>query len=388
MDQDVRSRLGLILGTSMERARTMVRERFLAIHGPGELRVVLWGAGELARVAIAGLRKAGLAPLAICDRNPARWHSLLEGIEILPPATALARFGEVASFVPAVYTNRLLLEELAKQGVRAMPLAMLAWQFPEAMLPHCALDLPFLLHQEAASVMEAMDLWADDASRREFLGQVKWRTDLDISLLPPGLRPEAMFHPSELFEFLPEEYFVDCGAFDGDSIRNHLAHHPEGSGPITAIEPDPLTFRRLANFLESLAPVIRSRVQAVQVALGSRPGEIPFQATGGVASSTASGGQTRVRVERLDDLEAAKGATFLKMDIEGAESEALAGAARLIREARPVLGICLYHHTADLWRIPLLIHSISPDHRLFLRRYSDECWEQVCYAIPPERLRT
>jgi hypothetical protein len=74
------------------------------------------------------------------------------------------------------------------------------------------------------------------------------------------------------------------------------------------------------------------------------------------------------------------------MDIEGSEPDALAGARTVIARHAPVLAVCLYHRQADLWQIPLQIRAMNDSYRLHLRRYSDDCWEQVCYAIPPERL--
>ncbi len=97
-------------------------------------------------------------------------------------------------------------------------------------------------------------------------------------------------------------------------------------------------------------------------------------------------GATQIPCRRLDDVLGKTGASFIKMDIEGAEYDALCGAAEVIRRHHPVLSICLYHRQADVWKIPLLIHSMAENYRLFLRRYSDDCWEQVCYAIPENRL--
>ena len=87
----------------------------------------------------------------------------------------------------------------------------------------------------------------------------------------------------------------------------------------------------------------------------------------------------------LDELLVNEQPSFIKMDIEGAEYDALSGCKQTIERYHPILAICLYHRQEDLWRIPLLIHSVSKKYDLYLRRYSDECWEQVCYAIPKER---
>jgi hypothetical protein len=74
------------------------------------------------------------------------------------------------------------------------------------------------------------------------------------------------------------------------------------------------------------------------------------------------------------------------MDIEGAEPRAILGAAATIRASQPILAICAYHKCEHLWTLPILIKNALPEYEIFLRRYAEECWETVYYAIPPERL--
>jgi Methyltransferase FkbM domain len=78
--------------------------------------------------------------------------------------------------------------------------------------------------------------------------------------------------------------------------------------------------------------------------------------------------------------------TFVKMDIEGAESAALAGSHRVIREGRPLLAVAAYHKQADLWELPRQIHDMMADYRMFLRPHAGEGFDAVLYAVPPERL--
>ena len=99
-----------------------------------------------------------------------------------------------------------------------------------------------------------------------------------------------------------------------------------------------------------------------------------------VASGDAEG--VSVPVVALDGMFAGAAPNFIKMDIEGAEREALLGASRIIREQRPVLAICVYHRPADLWELPLLIHEINPDYRMYLRAHSHMGLSTVLYCLP------
>jgi hypothetical protein len=114
---------------------------------------------------------------------------------------------------------------------------------------------------------------------------------------------------------------------------------------------------------------------------------VSFNATGTAASALVNG-TFNVESAPLDELLDGLQPTYLKMDIEGAEGEALSGMYKTIQIEAPALAICLYHRQEHLWQIPLLIRSFSDQYKFYLRRYADECWELVCYAIPIKRLKS
>jgi hypothetical protein len=122
-----------------------------------------------------------------------------------------------------------------------------------------------------------------------------------------------------------------------------------------------------------------------ECAAGSHEHKMLF-ATTGTAGSSLGAGADQVRVRPLDDILNGHTPTFIKLDVEGAEKDALLGARRTIEQHAPVLAVCLYHRPSDLWELPLLLRSMNPQYSLYLRRYSDECWETVCYAVPPDRV--
>ena len=86
---------------------------------------------------------------------------------------------------------------------------------------------------------------------------------------------------------------------------------------------------------------------------------------------------------KLDSLLRHEKVSFIKMDIEGSELEALKGAQTIIKEQRPKMAICVYHKIEDLWKIPLFLHKINPEYKIYIRHHA-KFWvsETVCYAIP------
>ena len=89
------------------------------------------------------------------------------------------------------------------------------------------------------------------------------------------------------------------------------------------------------------------------------------------------------RMIKLDSLLRHEKVSFIKMDIEGSELEALKGAQTIIKEQRPKMAICVYHKIEDLWKIPLFLHKINPEYKIYIRHHA-KFWvsETVCYAIP------
>ena len=59
--------------------------------------------------------------------------------------------------------------------------------------------------------------------------------------------------------------------------------------------------------------------------------------------------------------------TLIKMDIEGAEQDALRGSIRHIQEESPKLLVSVYHNNEDIWKIPRMITDMDSDYQLYLR---------------------
>lgn len=71
---------------------------------------------------------------------------------------------------------------------------------------------------------------------------------------------------------------------------------------------------------------------------------------------------------------------FIKMDIEGAEREALLGAKNILQSYKPALAISAYHKPQDIYELPLLIRKINPSYKMHYRVHSYWGGELVLYA--------
>ena len=347
--------------------------------------LILFGSGQLGRVALDRLERIGKPPIAFADNNPALWGTKVGSIPVLAPDEAQAKFPE-SLFVITVYTNAPVKRQLRDMGAEALTFAELAWCYPDSLLPWSGLDLPDKIWADAKTVKQTYHLWADEFSRREFVGQIGWRSTLESSALPPHSPVEETYFPPDLFDFQPDEVMVDCGAFDGDSIRAFLQRVGNSFKAAVGLEPDPLTRIRFEKWRDSLSREQAEKIYLLPYATGDKRDILSFESTGTAASALGSG-QIKVECLPLDESVAHFAPSFIKMDIEGAESATVRGAKGIIREPQPIVAVCLYHAQEHLWQIPSLLHSLNPDYRLFLRRYSDEGWELVCYAVPRERCK-
>jgi len=350
--------------------------------------LILFGVGVLGRKTLEGLRKLNIHPLAFCDNDPDRWSTSVDGVTVLSPTDAVRRFGQRAVFVLTIWRDigghplEQIIRQLSALGsATVVSVVSLYWKYPETFLPYFCIDLPHKTLKQADAIRECMGLWADDRSREEFIAQLRLRLKLDFN----GLSGRALWKPylpDELFHLASNEMFVDCGAFDGDTLRDFLAQEGTGFEHYFAIEPDPANFEKLLVLWNSLQSAVQEKITPLCLALSSEPGVLRFGNTGTAQSSVRETGEVAVQCARIDDLFERRVPTYIKMDIEGSERDAIRGATRIIRSFSPVLAICVYHRFDDLWKLPLLIHSLSKNYQFYLRPQADAFWDLVCYAVP------
>ena len=122
-------------------------------------------------------------------------------------------------------------------------------------------------------------------------------------------------------------------------------------------------------------------MQLVPYGLWDREDILKFEAADGGFSTIKNTGNMEIKVVSLDDFLNGQEATYIKMDIEGAELKALKGAKNTITKYKPKLALCIYHKPLDIIEIPLYLKTIEPRYKFYLRHYSNFHTETVLYAI-------
>jgi FkbM family methyltransferase len=264
-----------------------------------------------------------------------------------------------------------------------IPAGTLFWAHPDVFLPYFFVDRASAVIERREAVARALGLWSDDLSRRRYVALVKARLSLQLGPEIDVDEPEPYFL-SGRYTARPDEHYVDCGAYDGDAIRQYLAASGDRFGAITAFEPDEHNYTRLIESISSLSPDVRHRIEAVQAAVGARSETVSFSADLLEQSHISEEGDRLVQCIALDDGDGPP-PTLVKLDVEGEEPNALLGMRRLISEHRPVLAVSVYHTLDHVWSLPLLIDSIAGSYRFHLACHGMASWDTICYAIPEER---
>jgi len=405
LSRPVASRAGrgiesLVLLLAENGARAHERERELArrVTAADAPPVILFGAGGLGRRLCAALAAAGAPPTAFTDNDQRLWGTRVDGTTVLAPTEAAARYGVEGLFVVSVWNPRHAFVDTAQQlhgsGCReVVSWIRLAWGLEAGdVLPLYSAGRPSSVLAAANHVTRAASLWADSASREEFERQVRWRLSGDFGDLAGPVADQ--YFPRDLLSLRAGEAFVDCGAFDGDTLRELVNRCPEFAS-VDAFEPDPANFAALEGCAAALTRPSDDRVRLHRAATDREGGRRRFSAAGAAGAfvetpaSEAAGCEpahgTRVPCVTLDDVLEGVPVTFIKMDVEGAEADTLLGAQRLLRERRPVVAVSSYHHQADVWQLPALVAALTEDYRLHLRAHCPDGFDCVLYGIPVER---
>ena len=177
-----------------------------------------------------------------------------------------------------------------------------------------------------------------------------------------------------------KEVFVDCGAFNGDTITrfNHFTggHYKK----IYAFEPNVSNMLQMKKNTESL-----KNIEYIQKGTWSRDTTLCFEENGSASQIIEGTGTIEIQVTSIDDIVKEDTVTFIKMDVEGSELESLKGAANTIRKNMPKLAICCYHKQNDIidfYRYKKQFENQSQKYQFYLRHHSNSVYETVLYAIP------
>ncbi len=214
-------------------------------------------------------------------------------------------------------------------------------------------------------IEKVYDLLSDEISKQVFEDMIAFRLTGEGEYLSNVENIEDTYE--YFFGDLKSPRIVDFGAYKGDSTAT-LAEKLLPS-EIIAVEPDFKTFAKLSAYAENEN---KTTVIPVNAAVGGECSRAEFmlsQSRGSGKEGISRSAKCReVDVITVDSLLSDKAADLLKFDVEGDEWEAITGGDEFIRKHKPNMAISVYHRTEDIFALPIRIHAMIPEAKLYMRR--------------------
>ena len=235
----------------------------------------------------------------------------------------------------------------------------------------------------------ARALFSDDESRRIYDNIIKYKLYGKISYLrdAESSLDEAY---SDILKANSIEVSADLGAYNGDSVRE-LSRYAKNLKKVVAFEPDRRNFRKLNEW----ADTVELNVEAHNLGAWSGKETLYFDGSGNRNASMAQNTSVfsdainqrkkkiiEVEADSLDSILCGERVDYIKYDVEGSEYEAILGSQNTIKEYSPLLLVSLYHRSADIFSLPIMINEMNSAYALYLRRFRYiPAWDINLYAV-------
>lgn len=223
------------------------------------------------------------------------------------------------------------------------------------------------------------DQLEDEMSKKSFVAYINQKISGDYKYNQEVCIGNQYFLP-EIIKLAEGEVFIDCGAYDGDTINKFVESINQQKGSsysrIIAFEPDEMNWHILEQTIK-----IHKNCEIIKKGIWERPDTLYFNSGLESSSNLSKNGDIQIPVDSIDHILSGDKATFIKMDIEGSELQALKGAKNTITKYKPKLAICIYHKPEDLIEIPKYIKNLVPEYKFYVRNHHFSAIETVLYAI-------
>ena len=285
-------------------------------------KYIIFGAGDRGHILYLFLKSIGLDVIAFSDNNSSLHSKTIDGLPVIPPVDIARK-----------HKDCHILLAILKQDIQAAVYRQL--------LLYGIKPTNILLLRSGSVLAMSEDTYFDF----------------------PELKASG------------NEIFIDAGCYNGDTVFDFINWCKGDYEKIYAFEPDNNSYEVCVDNLKDV-----QNIEIIKKGLWYKPTELRFSGDFSDAFRVDNNGNTIIPVTTIDDVLDGRRASFIKMDIEGSELEALRGAANTIKKYRPKLAICLYHKRNDIFDIPLYIKELIPDYNMGLRVYTATGADIVLYA--------
>ena len=347
--------------------------------------IIIFGAGDSGDWTLEFLRQHDIFPRCYCDNSQQKWGKEKNGLFIRKFTDAVHEYEDAAICIASMWKEEIYRQicaynPLLSEHIYDM-LTSMAWETNQRLYESNEMDY---IRKNMDAYENLHQALADEQSKMVLEGVLNYRLTRKQEWLKKIRSKENIYIDKVLLakkqlKEIAGSIIIDGGAFDGDTVemfsemlgsRNNLNIH--------CYEADTANYEILENKITS-DTYLPHNITLHKAALWDKKGMIQFGGNG-LSGCVGKGLGNYIPTERIDDYPYEK-VGLIKLDIEGAERNALLGAVDTIKKYKPVLAVCAYHLQDDLLVLSDFIQSLDSDYKLFLRHYMLSAGDTVLYGI-------
>ena len=345
--------------------------------------IILFGCGNTALFNAEYFEKLGIKAEAFCDNSLSKQGKKIAGLDVLSFAQVREKYPNAYYYITTQLYYTIIRNQLLENGIVEESISqydiIFQFQWEEQCIDY------YDEHKEKIEQLYAE--LQDDKSRKVLRNRLMFLQTRKREYATE-IRDDIQYFDQKIIPFSRIGCFVDVGMYTGDTILQFQQLTDNKKPKIYGFEPDEHIYRTAENNLKDFDNVI-----TVRSATSDYDGTARVENTLGVMQtiekkvydiSNNDEEEPIFNVCTIDSYFSSKEEPIdmIKMDIEGAELETLRGAEKTLKKNKPLLAICVYHKMEDIFAIPEYLKSIGLDYKIYLRHYSDNQTETVCYLVP------
>lgn len=325
--------------------------------------LIVYGTGENARKVAGYIDKHTANVKYFCDRNINK-NNKCSGVEIVDIQAA------VNSGLPIVVAATMygeIIPKLKEEGAQSLFNLSLIGLAKEPMVDNVAERLTWLFKR-----------LEDDESKLVLINILSFLSDDQLQTIPVSLYPQ--YRHNKVYFRRPLK-MIDGGACRGE-VFDEFSDYMQAENEYLLLEPA----LENVSYIENKRQIYPAKTTVLPLGLWSSKKSLyfssPEQSGAHYNCAISVAGDIEIKVIGLDELCAEFNfvPNFIKMDIEGAEVEALKSSVKTIKKHSPKLAICLYHDLDDLWNIPAFLHGQNNQYKMYIGHHQSGWFETVLYC--------
>lgn len=349
--------------------------------------ICLFGAGRLGIEAYGILKKNNIKIDYFCDNNKALWGKKIIGnISCISPEELKKEFRK--ALVIITIENYSIYDQLKDMNIKEI--FSIFWfkyhnrnffnKISVYEIKDKIIKLNTILEDNESKyiINKTIERWIENDC---FYNSIE-----AVRKMYESIENENEYFDSKVIQLKDDEVYIDVGAYNGDTIDSFLNITNNSFEKIIAFELEKTNYDKLQANIRTYSTDIQKNIISYNKGLYNTRAFVTMASErDNVSISEVVKDKKDIDVAEVvalsDILQEDQKVTYIKMDIEGSEMEALMGASEVIKKWKPKLAICIYHKPEHYWQIPIFIKNLVPEYKIYIRHHSQIAAQTVCYAV-------